>query len=88
MAREKLAKLFQPIVEERRLMIKNGNKKDLLDNILELKEEDGWKPEDEDIIDMLIGFVLAGHEAIATGMMWSIIYLTQNPHILKRAKVN
>jgi len=69
-------------------MIKNGDNKDLLDILLELGEEDGWKPEDEDIIGMLIGLVLAGHEAIATGMMWSIIYLTQNPHILERAKVN
>jgi ent-kaurenoic acid hydroxylase len=83
-----LAKLIQPIVEERRLMRKNGDKKDLLDILLELRDEDGWKPQDEDIVDMMIGYVLAGHEATANGMMWSIIYLTQNPHILKKAKVN
>ncbi|KAK2399644.1 beta-amyrin 11-oxidase [Trifolium repens] len=86
LAREKLAKLIKPIVEERRLMKKNGDKKDLLDILLESRDEDGWKAEDEDIVDMMIGFVLAGHEATATGMMWSIIYLTQNPHILKKAK--
>ncbi|KAK2453532.1 beta-amyrin 11-oxidase [Trifolium repens] len=86
LAREKLAKLIQPIVEERRLMRKNGDKKDLLDILLELRDEDGWKPQDEDIVDMMIGYVLAGHEATANGMMWSIIYLTQNPHILKKAK--
>ncbi|WJX16798.1 hypothetical protein P8452_06787 [Trifolium repens] len=67
LAREKLAKLIQPIVEERR-------------------DEDGWKPEYEDIVDMMIGFVLAGHENTANGLTWSIIYLTQNPHILKKAK--
>jgi ent-kaurenoic acid hydroxylase len=83
-----LAKLIQLIVEERRLMRKNGVKKDLLDILLELRDEDGWKPQDEDIVDMMIGYVLAGHEATANGMMWSIIYLTQNPHILKKAKVN
>ncbi|KAK2453531.1 beta-amyrin 11-oxidase [Trifolium repens] len=87
LAREKLAKLIQPIVEERRLMRKNGDKKDLLDILLELRDEDGWKPQDEDIVDMMIGYVLAGHEATANGMMWSIIYLTQNPHILKKAKI-
>ncbi|XP_045807995.1 beta-amyrin 11-oxidase-like [Trifolium pratense] len=87
LAREKLAKLVQPIVEERRLMKRNGDKKDLLDIFLELRdEEDGWKPEDEDIADMMIGFVLAGHETIANAMMWSIIYLTKNPHVLKKAK--
>ncbi|CAL5206811.1 unnamed protein product [Lathyrus oleraceus] len=86
MAREKLAKLVKPIVEERRLMIKNGERKDLLDVLLEAKDEDGWKPEDEDIIDMLIGIVLAGHEATASSMMWSMMYLTQNPHTLEKAK--
>lgn len=69
-------------------MIKNGERKDLLDVLLEAKDEDGWKPEDEDIIDMLIGIVLAGHEATASSMMWSMMYLTQNPHTLEKAKVN
>jgi ent-kaurenoic acid hydroxylase len=69
-------------------MKKNGDRKDLLDMLLEPRDEDGWRAEDEDIVDMMIGLVLAGHEATAYGMMWSIIYLTQNPHILKKAKVN
>ncbi|XP_058724410.1 beta-amyrin 11-oxidase-like [Vicia villosa] len=85
-AREKLGKLVKPIVEERRLMIKKGERKDLLDVLLQAKDEDGWKPEDEDIIDILIGIVLAGHEATASGMMWSMVYLTQNPHTLEKAK--
>ncbi|GAU20410.1 hypothetical protein TSUD_12280 [Trifolium subterraneum] len=32
-----------------------------------LSFEDGWKPEDEDIVDMMIGFVLAGHENTGNG---------------------
>ncbi|KAL5070954.1 hypothetical protein RYX36_021841 [Vicia faba] len=67
-------------------MIKNDERKDLLDVLLQAKDEDGWKPEDEDIIDILIGIVLAGHEATSSGMMWSMIYLTQNPHTLEKAK--
>ncbi|CAI8605412.1 unnamed protein product [Vicia faba] len=86
MAREKLVKLVKPIVEERRRMIKHGERKDLLDVFLEARDEDGWKYEDEDIIDILIGIVLAGHETTANSMMWSMIYLTQNPHILEKAK--
>ncbi|KAL5070955.1 hypothetical protein RYX36_021842 [Vicia faba] len=86
MAREKLVKLVKPIVEERRMMIKHGERKDLLDVFLEARDEDGWKYEDEDIIDILIGIVLAGHETTANSMMWSMIYLTQNPHILEKAK--
>ncbi|KAJ1427963.1 Cytochrome P450 [Sesbania bispinosa] len=88
-ARQKLVKLVQPIVDERRLMIKNGQvgeKKDLLDILLEINGENGQKLEDEDIIDLLIGALFAGHESTATAMMWSIIYLTQHPYFLKKAK--
>jgi ent-kaurenoic acid hydroxylase len=78
-------------VDERRLMIKNGEhvgeRKDLMDILLEIKDENGRKLEDEDISDLLIGLLFAGHESSATGLMWSLIYLTQHPHIMKKAKV-
>ncbi|GAU45630.1 hypothetical protein TSUD_175430 [Trifolium subterraneum] len=89
-ARKKIAKILQPIVDERRLMIKNGQqvgeKKDLLDILLEVKDENGRNFEDEDISDLLMGLLVAGHESTGTALMWSIIYLTQHPHILKKAK--
>ncbi|MCI08687.1 beta-amyrin 11-oxidase-like, partial [Trifolium medium] len=65
-SRKKIAKIVQPIVDERRLMIKNGEhvgeKKDLMDILLEIKDENGRKLEDEDISDLLIGLLFAGHE--------------------------
>ncbi|CAJ2669781.1 unnamed protein product [Trifolium pratense] len=89
-ARKKIAKIVKPIVDERRLMIKNGQqvgeKKDLIDILLEVKDENGRNLEDEDISDFLIALLVAGHESTGTGLMWSIIYLTQHPHILKKAK--
>ncbi|KAJ1409556.1 Cytochrome P450 [Sesbania bispinosa] len=88
-ARKKLVKLVQPIVEERKLMIKNGqvgDKKDLVDILLEIKDENVPKLEDEDIIDVLIGLLFAGHESTATGLTWSVTYLTQHPDIFRKAK--
>nr|BCL50776.1 cytochrome P450 88D12 [Astragalus sinicus] len=89
-ARKKLVKIVQPVVDERRVMMKKGeeigDKKDLMDILLEVTDENGRKLEDEDIIDLLIGLLFAGHESTATGLMWSIIYLTQNPHVWKKAK--
>nr|QRC76241.1 cytochrome P450 88D15 [Glycyrrhiza pallidiflora] len=87
-ARKKLVKLVQPIVEERRLMIKNGqveHKRDIVDILLEIKDDE-VKLEDEDIVDFMLGLLLAGHESSATAMMWSITYLTQHPHVLIKAK--
>ncbi|XP_004510263.1 beta-amyrin 11-oxidase-like [Cicer arietinum] len=89
-ARKKIGKIVQSVVDERRLRIKNGEqvgeKKDLMDILLEVKDENGRKLEDEDISDLLLGLLFAGHESTATGLMWSVTYLTQHPHILKKAK--
>lgn len=71
--------------------IKNGehmeSKKDLMDILLDMKDVNGRKMEDGDISELLIGLLAAGHESTATGIMWTIIYLTNHSHFLKKAKV-
>jgi ent-kaurenoic acid hydroxylase len=72
-------------------MIKNGEhvegRKDFMNILLQIKDANGRKLEDEDISDLLIGLLFAGHESTGIGLMWSIIYLTKYPHIMKKAKV-
>ncbi|XP_027347558.1 beta-amyrin 11-oxidase-like [Abrus precatorius] len=88
-ARERLANIVQSVVDERKMMIKNGEiggQKDLIDILLHVNGQNGEKLEDEDIIDLLIVFLFAGGESTAAGMMMTIAYLTQHPHILKKAK--
>ncbi|XP_057453960.1 beta-amyrin 11-oxidase-like [Lotus japonicus] len=88
-ARKKLAKILQSVVDERRLRSKNGQEgkdKVFLDNLLEAKDENGRKRDDEYIVDVLIAQLFAGHETSATALMWTILYLTQHPHILEKAK--
>ncbi|XP_027336886.1 beta-amyrin 11-oxidase-like [Abrus precatorius] len=88
-ARKKLVKIIQSVLDERKLMMKKGeivDKRDLVDILLDVDGENGKKLEDEDIIDLLLALVFAGHETTATGMMWSLIHLTQHPDIMKKAK--
>lgn len=54
---------------------------------MEVKDEEGRMLEDEDIIDLLLVFLLAGHESSAHGILWTIIYLIDHPHVFQRAKV-
>lgn len=87
--RKKLFKLILSAVDEKRLMIKNGqieDKKYIIDILLEAKGENGEKFEDKDIADVLIMFLSAGHESTAISLMWSVMYLTQHPDVLTKAK--
>lgn len=83
-------KIIENIICGRRMAIKNGQigeNNNLLDIILETKDERGEKLEDKDIIDLLIAFLFGAHDSIATASMWSVMYLAQNPLCLKKAKV-
>jgi cytochrome P450 len=86
-----LIKIIQSILDEKRMMIENGRireKKDFLDLLFEMNDKKGEKLVDGDIIEFLLTLLFAGHESTAVTMLWSIIYLTQNPLCLKKATVN
>ncbi|KAK4262478.1 hypothetical protein QN277_028033 [Acacia crassicarpa] len=85
-AREKLMKVLQSLLERKRESIKGKTKKDMMDMLMEVKDEDGWQLENEDITDLLLIFLLAGHESSAHAIMWTLIYLTQHPHFYQIAK--
>ncbi|RDX68842.1 Beta-amyrin 11-oxidase, partial [Mucuna pruriens] len=87
--REKLVKVILIAIHERRLMIKDrqiGDKKDLVDILMEGKGENGEKLGDKDTADTLLGLMFAGHETTAIAMMWSLMYLTQHPDVFRKAK--
>ncbi|XP_027352646.1 beta-amyrin 11-oxidase-like [Abrus precatorius] len=89
-ASEDLASIIRPIVDERRRMIMESGRRegkiDLMDILLQDEDETGWKLENEDIVDFLITFLFAGSEGTATSMMWSLIYISENPHVLIKAR--
>ncbi|MBA0796584.1 hypothetical protein Gohar_007344 [Gossypium harknessii] len=84
-ARKMLVKILQGVLDERRVNDPSG-KKGMIDLLMEIEDENGQKLPDEDIIDLLLMFLLAGHESSAHVAMWAILYLHNNPEILKKAK--
>lgn len=84
-------KLLQALVDRKRRSNNREtikSKKDMMDLLMEVKDEDGRQLEDEDIIDLVLVFLLAGHESSAHGILWTIIYLIDHPHVLHMAKVS
>ena len=90
-ARKTLVAAFQSIVTERRNQRKQNilsNKKDMLDNLLNVKDEDGKTLDDEEIIDVLLMYLNAGHESSGHTIMWATVFLQEHPEVLQRAKVS
>ncbi|CBI16745.3 unnamed protein product, partial [Vitis vinifera] len=88
-ARKNLVNIFQSIVNERRDR-KKGNsqtmKKDMMDALLDIEDENGRKLSDEEIIDILVMYLNAGHESSAHVTMWATVKLQENPEFFQRAK--
>ncbi|XP_039167236.1 ent-kaurenoic acid oxidase 2 [Eucalyptus grandis] len=88
-ARRELIKILQAVVDERKaLKGRNGSitRKNMLDMLMEVEDEDKMKLEEEDIIDILLMYLLAGHETSAHGTMWAALYLHEHPDILQKAR--
>ena len=90
-ARKNLVAVFQSAVKERRNQRKTDNskkKKDMLDALIDVKDEKGETLDDEEIIDIMLMYLNAGHESSGHTAMWAAIFLQQHPEFLEKAKVS
>ncbi|CAB4299685.1 unnamed protein product [Prunus armeniaca] len=90
-ARKNLVSTFQSIVDERRAQRKSRNympkKKDMMDALLDVVDDDGRKLTDSEIIDVLLMYLNAGHESSGHIIMWATIFLQKHPEYFQKAKV-
>lgn len=84
-------KRLQSIIDERR----RGKEQevpvqhhDVLEAMMNNVDEDGRPLTDEEMIDTLIVYLLAGHESSAHTGMWIMILLYQNPDVWQKALVS
>ncbi|RVX02283.1 Ent-kaurenoic acid oxidase 1 [Vitis vinifera] len=88
-ARKNLVATLQATVDERRQREKENSsarEKDMLDALLHVEDENGRKLTDEEIIDLLIMYLNAGHESSGHVTMWATLLLQGHPEIFQRAK--
>nr|QNN89160.1 cytochrome P450 [Achyranthes bidentata] len=90
-ARKRLVAVFQSVIDERRTLKRDGvaikAKKDMMDALLEVEDDNGRKLTDEEIIDLLVMYLNAGHESSGHTIMWATVLLQNNPEFLQKAKV-
>lgn len=83
--------MLQLILDKRRQHKKNEDastkRRDMMDGLLEIEDECGRKLTDEEIIDVLLMYLNAGHESSGHTIMWATIFLQKNPKIFAKAKV-
>ena len=74
---------------EKRKQNENESKtrNDLMDGLMQVKDEDGNKLCDEEVVDTMIGLVVAGYEPNALASTWAIYYLAKSLIVLQKLRV-
>lgn len=79
-AKRAMMEMLAPIMADRRA---NPEKhEDFLQEFVEARYKDGQPLSDEDVTNMVIGLVFAGHETTSAHAAWAIVHLLQHPDYL------
>lgn len=85
--------IFQSIVDKRRdersgKVSSPGKKaKDMMDSLIDAVDENGRKLGDDEIIDIMLMYLNAGHESSGHITMWATYFLQRHPEFFRKAKV-
>lgn len=86
-ARRRLVAVLQRVLTERRAKGKGSRKVvDMMDRLIAAEGEGGRRLDDEEIVDILVMYLNAGHESSGHITMWATVFLQENPDILAKAK--
>ncbi|XP_062233801.1 cytochrome P450 88A1-like [Phragmites australis] len=89
-ARRKLVSVLQGVLDERRAATSKeftrSSSVDMMDRLIEVEDEGGRRLDDDEIIDILIMYLNAGHESSGHITMWATVFLQENPEIFAKAK--
>lgn len=82
--RKKLIKIFGAELEKKRNRNGEGETtNDLMDGLMQIKDEQGNKLSDAEVLDNIVGFIVAGYESTALASAWALYYLAKYPHVLQ-----
>ncbi|KAG6511493.1 ent-kaurenoic acid oxidase 1-like [Zingiber officinale] len=89
-ARRTLVAILQSVLNERKAMRRTNlspTKNDMMDRLMEVEDANGRKLCDEEIIDVLIMYLNAGHESSGHITMWATVFLQEHPDVFEKAKL-
>ncbi|KAM7273973.1 hypothetical protein ACFE04_028637 [Oxalis oulophora] len=86
--RKKLEAMFMVELEKRKKLPENGEEAtdDLLDGLMQIKDEEGNNLSDQEILDNIVSLVIGGYESTALSVMWAIYYLAKYPQVLDKLR--
>ncbi|XP_021904800.1 ent-kaurenoic acid oxidase 2-like, partial [Carica papaya] len=84
--RKKVREIFKIELEKRKRDRKDGEYKDLIDALWQIKDGEGNVLSDEEVLDNISSLILGGYESSSGVAAWAMIYLANNPDVLQKLR--
>lgn len=84
--RKKLEAIFRRELEKKKTQ-KKGLTNDLMDGLMQIKDDEGDKLSDQEVIDNIVSLVVGGYASTSLASMWAIYCLAKNPNVLEKLRV-
>lgn len=58
-----------------------------MDGLRQIEDDEGSQLSDQEVLDNIVGLVVAGYESTSVASTWAIYYLAKYPHVLAKLRV-
>ncbi|PIA27983.1 hypothetical protein AQUCO_07400083v1 [Aquilegia coerulea] len=83
--RKKLMAIFREELEQRHKKT-SEDKNDLMEGLMRIRDEEGKLLGDEEVLDNILGLVVAGCQSTALASMWALYYLAKHPNVVQKLR--
>ncbi|KAM3214718.1 hypothetical protein ACQJBY_066950 [Aegilops geniculata] len=83
-SRRKLDAVFREELEARKKVDKQCD--DLMGGLMQMKDEQGKKLSNEEVVDNIVSLVIAGYESTTIAIMWALYHLAKSPVVLAKLR--
>ncbi|KAJ6845058.1 ent-kaurenoic acid oxidase [Iris pallida] len=59
---------------------------DLMDGLMQIKDEGGKQLTDDEVVDNIVSFVIAGYSSTSYALMWALYHLSNSPEVLRKLR--
>lgn len=86
-SRKKLEEIFWGELEKKKKNHENGvMENDLMDGLMQMRDADGNKLDDQEVVDNIVSLVVGGFESTTLALTWAIYLLAKNPDVLEKLR--
>ena len=86
--RTKFRNIIRVELEKRKRENRNANEaKDLMDELMHMKDEEGKNLIDEEVLDNIVNSIHIGYISTATLSTWTLYFIAKDPNVLRKLRV-